>query len=986
MNDTRNARKDKKQHIQVYVRVRPANNAEKIGKSATAVDIQSNREIVVRERPYDKFTKKFTFDKVFGPHSTQIEIYNAVVSPLVEEVIAGYNCTVFAYGQTGTGKTFTMEGTDNDPSLHWQSDNTAGIIPRALSHLFDELRLVGVQEFSLRVTFLELYNEEIYDLLSLIDGPAKIRIYEDPTKKGAVIVHGLEEVVIHNKNEVFKILQRGSEKRQTAATLMNAHSSRSHTIFSITIHLKDNTIDGEELLKTGKLNLVDLAGSENIGRSGAVDKRAREAGNINQSLLTLGRVITALVEKTPHVPYRESKLTRLLQESLGGRTRTSIIATISPAHINLEETLSTLDYAHRAKNITNRPEVNQKFSKKALLQEYIEEIERLKKDLQATRERNGIYLTPRSYHEIQSLIECQSKEIEEKMNHIKALEESMNLKEQIFSELKSRNCDQENELLNVKNKLETTVNALMSVSSNLVISQQEKEEQKHLVEKHASTEKVLLTQVQTVLKVADTATADVHKLHDKIYRKMQIGQRNNCLGQQFKNSIKERVKNIDADISMQTKNLMEFCTSIKDHIDTQSVSFSEVVDKSIRIIFEELVSFEQNTNQQLTKKINDSHLRHQQWFENEIKNAATMTDEQYKMLNDTALNITQKVQQLIDNRIVENLNALNMDVGKKVDNLTKSTKGLVASICKCSTEERDRLSNNISDIREQISIIRHNQKSVMERRINFAKMMQDLQHCFNELQKEQEENDSTVCDALNDIDETCEEMNNQALDACEVIIKQKSDIQEKLENDLQAVKQIVTERTDKSRLLAENAIAQSKLIINEFQADLNKSCDTLINYKNCVERNMREMQKRMEVDNSLILSLINDVYKKIYNEGVEHSRYLSACKMAFTNASTEMIKTLESENTNAASMNSRVTVEIQGILDRVENFFSEDLYHDKPTGLTPVRKNFQYSKQLVKTSPPERILQRFRETLENIQQVEEDSPLVPNNNTTIKEL
>ncbi|XP_017799179.1 PREDICTED: kinesin-like protein Klp61F [Habropoda laboriosa] len=974
MNDTRNAKKDKKQHIQVYVRVRPTNNAEKVGKSITVVDIQSNREIVVRERLQDKFTKKFTFDKVFGPYSKQIDVYNAVVSPLVEEVMAGYNCTVFAYGQTGTGKTFTMEGTDNDPSLHWQTDTTAGIIPRALSHLFDELRLIEVQEFSVRVTFLELYNEEVFDLLSPIDEPAKIRIYEDPIKKGSVIVHGLEEVVIHNKNEVFKILQKGSEKRQTATTLMNAYSSRSHTIFSITIHLRDNTIDGEELLKTGKLNLVDLAGSENIGRSGAVDKRAREACNINQSLLTLGRVITALVEKTPHVPYRESKLTRLLQESLGGRTRTSIIATISPAYINLEETLSTLDYAHRARNITNRPEVNQKFSKKALLQEYTEEIERLKRDLQATRERNGIYLTPLSYNKIQSLIEYQSKEIEGKINHIKALQESMHLKEQIFSELKSRNSDQKNELLNVKNDLETTVNTLMSVSSNLAISQQEKEEQKHLVEKHASTEKILLTQVQTVLEVADTATADVHKLHDKIYRKMQIGQRNNCLAQQFKNNVKERLKNIEADISAWTKNLMQFYTFIKDHIDTESVSFSQDIDKSIRIISEELVNSEHNTHQELTKKINDSHLRHQQWLENEIKYVTVITDEQYNILNNICFNITQKIQQLIDNNIAENLIALNINISKKCDNLTESTKELITSICKCSTEERDRLNNNISDIRKQISSIRHNNKSVMERRINFAKMMQDLQRCFNELQKEQEENDFTMDDALSNIDKTCEVMNNQALDVCKITIEQENHIQEKLENELQAVKQVVAEGTDKSRLLVENAIAQGKLLINQFQADLNKSCDTLMNYKNCVVRNMRKMQQKMEVDNSLILSMINDVYTKIYDEGIEHSRYLNACKMAFMNASTEMTITLESENMNAENMNSRIIVEMQAIFNRVDKFFIEDLYRDKPTGLTPARKNFQYSKKLIKTSPHERILKRFRETLEDIEHMEDESP------------
>merc|ERR1712142_1249783 len=230
---------------------------------------------------------------------------------------------------------------------------------------------------------------EIFDLLSAADDITRLRLYEDSTRKGSVIIQGLEEVQVHSKREVYQILEKGSDKRKTAETLMNAHSSRSHTVFTVTVHIKEASLMGEEVLRIGKLNLVDLAGSENVGRSGAKDARAREAGNINQSLLTLGRVISCLVERAPHIPYRESKLTRLLQDSLGGRTKTSIIATISPAGINLEETLSTLDYAHRAKNITNKPEVNQKLSKKAVLKEYTEEIERLRKDLLNLREKNG---------------------------------------------------------------------------------------------------------------------------------------------------------------------------------------------------------------------------------------------------------------------------------------------------------------------------------------------------------------------------------------------------------------------------------------------------------------------------------------------------------------------------------------------------------------------------------------------------------------------
>jgi len=247
-------------------------------------------------------------------------------------------------------------------------------------------------------------------------------------KKGSVIVRGLEEVIVGNKNEVYKLLEKGSKRRQTAATLMNSQSSRSHTIFTITVHIKESTIENEDIVRVGKLNLVDLAGSENIGRSGAIDRRACEAGNINKSLLTLGRCITSLVEQTPHVPYRESKLTRLLQDSLGGKTKTSIIATVSPSHCNLEETLSTLDYASRAKNIKNKPEVNQKFTKKALIKEYTDEIEKLKRDLVATRDKNGVYVAEENYNDMVLRLEKNELDICEKIANIRAVNEEVNKK------------------------------------------------------------------------------------------------------------------------------------------------------------------------------------------------------------------------------------------------------------------------------------------------------------------------------------------------------------------------------------------------------------------------------------------------------------------------------------------------------------------------------------------------------------------------------
>uniref|UniRef100_A0AAQ5Y9L8 Kinesin-like protein n=1 Tax=Amphiprion ocellaris TaxID=80972 RepID=A0AAQ5Y9L8_AMPOC len=420
---------------------RPFNTVERKSSYGVIDCDQSRKEVMVKTGGMnDKASRKtYTFDMVFGPAAKQIDVYRSVVCPILDEVIMGYNCTVFAYGQTGTGKTFTMEGERSpDGEFTWEEDPLAGIIPRTLHQIFEKLSENGT-EFSVKVSLLEIYNEELFDLLSPTeDVNERLQLFDDPRNKRGVVVKGLEEVTVHNKDEVYQILERGAAKRRTASTLMNAYSSRSHSVFSVTIHMKEITVDGEELVKIGKLNLVDLAGSENIGRSGAVDKRAREAGNINQSLLTLGRVITALVEKRPHIPYRESKLTRILQDSLGGRTKTSIIATVSPSSSNLEETLSTLEYASRAKNIMNKPEVNQKLTKRTLIKEYTEEIERLKRDLAATRDKNGVYLSAENYESMVGQITSHEEQIVEYTDKIAAMEEEIKKVTELFEESKTR--------------------------------------------------------------------------------------------------------------------------------------------------------------------------------------------------------------------------------------------------------------------------------------------------------------------------------------------------------------------------------------------------------------------------------------------------------------------------------------------------------------------------------------------------------------------
>ena len=404
-------------NIQVAVRCRPFSAKELNTSDTPILKFPSESSLLLRQSK-SKGTKQYTFDHVFGPETAQTDVYDAIVAPIVEEAMTGFNCTIFAYGQTGTGKTYTMEGLRDPETSSFVGSEHAGIIPRTIESIFAELEASGA-EYSVRVSYLEIYNEELHDLLGLSEPPLPLRIFED--NKGSssrsaggsmMTVHNLEEVPVTSASDIFPILERGQAKRQVAATKMNATSSRSHAIFSITIHIKESNAEGEDLLKVGKLNLVDLAGSENIGRSGAQSKRAREAGLINQSLLTLGRVINALIERRPHIPYRESKLTRILQDSLGGTTKTCVIATVSPSEINFEETLSTLDYASRAKTIINTPVANQRMTKRVVLTQYIREIEMLKNQLQAAREASGVYLPLEQFTGLNEKIEELESELE----------------------------------------------------------------------------------------------------------------------------------------------------------------------------------------------------------------------------------------------------------------------------------------------------------------------------------------------------------------------------------------------------------------------------------------------------------------------------------------------------------------------------------------------------------------------------------------------
>ncbi|KAJ8370742.1 hypothetical protein SKAU_G00107700 [Synaphobranchus kaupii] len=368
--------------VKVVVRCRPMNEKEKAAnfQRVVSVDVKLGQVAVKNPRGTShEHPKVFTFDSVYDSNSKQVELYDETFRPLVDSVLLGFNGTIFAYGQTGTGKTYTMEGVRNDPERR-------GVIPNSFEHIFTHISRSQNQQYLVRASYLEIYQEEIKDLLSK-DQARRLELKERPDT--GVYVKDLSSFVTKSVKEIEHVMHVGNQNRSVGSTNMNEHSSRSHAIFVITIECSELGLDGENHIRVGKLNLVDLAGSERQSKSGAQGDRLKEATKINLSLSALGNVISALVDgRSTHIPYRDSKLTRLLQDSLGGNARTVMVANIGPASYNVDETLTTLRYSNRAKNIKNKPHVNED-PKDALLREFQEEIARLKEQLEKRSGKRG---------------------------------------------------------------------------------------------------------------------------------------------------------------------------------------------------------------------------------------------------------------------------------------------------------------------------------------------------------------------------------------------------------------------------------------------------------------------------------------------------------------------------------------------------------------------------------------------------------------------
>nr|XP_061806287.1 kinesin-like protein KIF3C [Nerophis lumbriciformis] len=364
--------------VKVVVRCRPLNRKEESnGPSGGIVQMDLRLGQVILRNPrasHSEPQKTFTFDAVYDANSKQRDLYDESVRPLIDSVLAGFNGTIFAYGQTGTGKTYTMQGM-------WLDPEKRGVIPNAFDHIFTHIsRSQSDKQYLVRASYLEIYREEIRDLLDPNHANARgLELRESP--ETGVYVPDLTSCVCKSIKEIEEVMNVGNQARAVAGTDMNEYSSRSHALFLITVECGQPGPDGRKHIRVGRLNLVDLAGSERQAKTGVQGERLKEAAKINLSLSALGNVISSLADgRSGHVPYRDSKLTRLLQDSLGGNAKTVMVATLGPAPQHYDETLTTLRYANRAKNIQNQPRVNED-PKDALLREFQREIARLRAQL-----------------------------------------------------------------------------------------------------------------------------------------------------------------------------------------------------------------------------------------------------------------------------------------------------------------------------------------------------------------------------------------------------------------------------------------------------------------------------------------------------------------------------------------------------------------------------------------------------------------------------
>ena len=574
----------KSSNVKVFCRIRPENEKEHSSGLGLCLEPTSENSLKIivdnlsintglKDNYNEKSSQDFTYDKVFPSDTNQKTIFEIVAKPLISAAFEGINGTLFCYGQTSSGKTYTMEGIPTDNDL-------MGVIPRMMQLIFDKINSGSPDiEFSVKCQYYQIYNEKIQDLIDTRKTDLAIR--EDKNK--GIWVEDCTEEYVESEEEMFNFFQSGASNRAVASTKMNALSSRSHSLFAVIIYQRNIITESS---KTGKIYFVDLAGSEKMSKAGIEgNMQLKEAQNINKSIMTLGMVINALTKGAKHIPYRDSKLTRVLQESLGGNSLTNLIINCSPSMINQTESLSTLRFGQRAKLIKNKVVANTQQSVKELMMKLKQAEEKIKALEEIIGAGNGGSIqeddkNKKKCPECKKLMNQINYLTVQNNNYLQDNEYLQKDKEDLQEEIKNKN----KELLSLSEKLQNSEKKIRNISQEQLKSYSE-------IQKNMEDYTNIVKKIQS--SITNRNYSEVNKLNDNAYKKWieLMGK----LGVELKiNNLKNSSNNQSEDLSFNK-------TFSNDKLETMEEELGEKEKHYIKTIEELKDKLKNNQSNQIVK-------------------------------------------------------------------------------------------------------------------------------------------------------------------------------------------------------------------------------------------------------------------------------------------------------------------------------------------------------------------------------------------------
>ena len=850
----------KQERVQVSVRIRPFNDQEKQIDPTTpikSIDLKNN--FIQIQKEYD--TKTFNYDHIYPEDSNQQEIFEETSKNVVQSVLNGYNGTIFAYGQTGTGKTYTMVG-------EFRNENNKGIIPRAFDYIFESVKQDNEHKYNIMISFIQIYLEHIQDLIE----PTKkdIRIRESPEE--GVYLEGVKWVKVNNTQECAEQFHKGEKNRVTESTIMNKDSSRSHAILIAKIEKSvvfskekldelrkesNEKIKAERVMTNSYLYLVDLAGSERVKKTKAVEMRLEEAKKINFSLLTLGKCINALAEgNTNFISYRESVLTRLLQESLGGNAKTSLIVTVSPSSYNADETVSSLNFAQRAMKVKNKPIQNVSVDYHALYIKLQEDFDKL----------NDQYA-----------------ELEQKYEKLQ--EENQKLKSgETYVELQKKSLNQNLENNN-DNGMRNNKLSLNNLNVNAgKFKEKFKEEMKKMELIYKGIIKSKVQEYESVLKDIDKMIFEKEQTIEKLVEDNKILNNKNRTNQEIINDYKKEKEELMNSITDLTNKLNYEQESRGKKSEEEHKKELDSLNAQIEFLEKKIIPLENNNllnsnsinlvTNKIDNKINFLNEEKDNLLKDKSNNVIKMSqnDIKIKLLNDEKNNIDKKLSS-----ITEEMKTIFLNRKNEIINDVKLRQLDNAKINEMQNDIVNRI-HNVDEEIKKMKQLKKNMELIGDEEI--SKVDKTEIFCLNKLNetnsylmnKRCEENNQRMkkyLEIINDLTKRYNELNNNF----KAIKKENIELNKKADMNLKSSQIFINNdnNNEKEKENDEQKIKEYENQINDLKNDVDNLNKNLLTEK----KNNSEKRKKLTEDYNKKIEESNTRISKLIQENSELNKKLN---------------------------------------------------------------------------------------------------------------